>query len=184
QNVISNSMRLSYTGVLLTFFTIVSFISCSQPSILGDWKPEKITTYNEENVKLVMDLSDLEKLTNELFQAARGRYTDSDFDSTSLINNIRNSLSNFQKTNLSLKANDKFVMNNYNLLVLAAIPGWHMSDTLFGKWSLRNDTLTLSMGEEMFSVNWKFKVKENSPQILRIEEIDGYSDREILFRRQ
>ena len=68
-------MRLSYTGVLLTFFTIVSFISCSQPSILGDWKPEKITTYNEENVKLVMDLSDLEKLTNELFQAARGRYT-------------------------------------------------------------------------------------------------------------
>jgi hypothetical protein len=163
---------------------LVSSKFYSQPSLLGNWKLRQIIANNPEKGQFVIDLSNLEKVSNELFQTARDRYEESEFDSISLMANIKASLATFQKINLSIESNNTFVLDNYNLLVLISIPGWHLSDIIIGKWTMQNDTFSLQIGEESPLIRLKYKVKELSDEFLRIEEIDGHAIKEILFHRQ
>lgn len=177
-------MRLSKPTLILSILFGVCFANCSKPLILGVWKPQQITTNTESKGQVVMDLSNLDNLGNELFRASLDKYNANEVDSTSLMTNIESLLSNYQNIVLSIQTNNKFMLSNYNMLLLATIPGWHLSDTIIGEWSLAHDTLTLSIGEDKSLMNWKFKVMDLSSTNLRIQEIESYTKKDILFKRQ
>ncbi len=179
----SNSVKLPKLTFVSSILLITFFTNCSHPLIVGDWKPQQITFNSEGQEPVDIDLSDPDKLSNELFQASWDKYKANDLDSNSLKTSINNLTSNYQNIKLTIDADNQFIMNNYNLIVFTTIPGWHLSDTILGRWSLIQETLTLFVGKDMSMMDWKFKVVDLSSTILRIEEIYSNTKKEILLKR-
>lgn len=91
------------------------------------------------------------------------------------------------KAGLRLSSNREFGMDSYGLIVPKAVPGWNFGDRLLGIWDLKNDTLSLSVGEEELGYTFHFLVLAKTRDTLRLWELQGEDmtpGTEITFSRK
>ena len=109
-------------------------------------------------------------------------------DSIYIMNEIHSIISNSSKAELIIERNNKYILHNYDLIVSTAyIPGWHISDTIIGNWALKHDTLTLSIENDIFNFDWRFKIINLTSKELLIQDatVEKYDNtRELLLGKR
>ncbi|HZV68413.1 MAG TPA: hypothetical protein VFG10_02685 [Saprospiraceae bacterium] len=156
-------------------------------SLFGNWKTQQMTFISEGNDPIIIDLTDPNVLAKKIYKSGKQQYGRRVPNKKHALKEISTSLSNFRKTSLMINDNYQFVLANYNLIVDSyGIPGWHLGDTIMGNWHQKNDTLILSIGNEIFNYDWIFRINELTSDTLKLRQIGGLLDKEkeILFKRQ
>jgi len=91
------------------------------------------------------------------------------------------------QTSMTLDRDNRFNMKSNGLIVPTVTAGWHFGDSLQGKWATNKDTLVLSIGDDIQSYTWKYKIIELSKKDLKLQELfDGFEGRgnELRFVRE
>jgi hypothetical protein len=182
-------MKQIIHSCLLIGLTIV-VTSCSDQSISGHWKVQKIKLEDRiRDTTFTVDLTKPEQVKTDMFNLIIQEHWQEGhpMDSINMKADINAIVESYLKSGLSLKENNRFDMRSHGLIIPKAIPGWNFGDSLQGKWAKQNDTLILSVGDHEDVYTWKFRILETNRKEMRLKEIFENSEdhgNELWFVKQ
>jgi len=148
---------------LLLFFIIV-FSSCSSlehTSVIGEWVPIKVTSYNafSNATSVAYERNSQESVKEKLFkQDVSESESDSEdiegLDTTAIRNQIDNDFLRFDAARLVFKNDSTVIVNSYGLIIPTAVPGWHFGDIIGGTWTQSKNKLKMVIRDD--KVNYPF----------------------------
>ncbi|HEY0668139.1 MAG TPA: hypothetical protein VGD22_08205 [Sphingobacteriaceae bacterium] len=173
---------------LFSLFTLL--ISCNQNELIGEWRPVRNRFDNvmqwQQPLEINFDKPDSvkaillrERLTQEQSGAA---------DTNAILNEIDSLVRLYLNARLTLNKDHSFTIINNGFLFPNVIPGWHIRDTLVGKWSERNDSLKLDIGEKETHFSVQYRIVKNNDDSLILRELlyatEAQPSRELTFVRE
>lgn len=169
-------MKATFCSVLLLIT-----ISCTQPSLVGEWKLQKVELEKGINERwpegFVYDFENKEALRARLVKELHNKK-----DATNGIDSV---LRKAEQLGLTVRSDSTYKMTHGSVFYPISYAGWFSTDDIVDKWLLKNDTLYLRMvrndylNETPFHV--MYKVLDLDDDQLQIQEL-GVQEQKTIGR--
>lgn len=166
---------------------LVPWISCSsnrKVSLIGEWKPVKVSYYNSidkitfgvynngnnDSIKLFA----LKKYISQVNEDS----TIIKPDTSEFKNDLEKKYLKYDSSKLILKKDSTFYMYSFGLIIPTVEPGWHFGDQLAGNWTQKeNRFLELTIGDELINRPFFYKIiKHTADSLILGQTNEDYSD--------
>ena len=173
-SVTCNRMRPTTVQFLLLLALFTINVSCSGQSLAGIWKVQQIKLVDMMHGKtFTIDLTKPDKLKREMLTSFLSEPQEEGFavDTAEIKADIEKTVASYLKSKLTISNNGKYSMVSNGLIVMNAVPGWHVGDSLEGTWTRSGDILTFSVGDGNQGYEWNFKILQLSDKGLKLQQI-------------
>ena len=155
-------MRILFLSLLIVFD---SCSSTGQTSLIGEWKPVKVSVYNvfSKTTSVYYDKNNQESVKEKLLSQYVLQSADDseDFEAMDTID-FRNKLDSdflkFDSARIFFKDDSTVIVNSYGLIIPTAFPGWHFGDKVAGKWTQEKSRLKLMIGDSQVNYPFFYKI--------------------------
>lgn len=173
----------------------VLLFSCNdRNNLIGEWKPVSIKFLNqlEWQKPSTVDLTNTDSLRIILIKERLNELNEENsnelVDSLEVAKRIDSAISYYQQASLTLKSDKSFVMISNSIILPSAIPGWHFGDTLMGKWTQKNDSLTLTVGDNETHFDFQYTIAQPNQNLIILKEVSYGKEmgphQQITFKRK
>jgi hypothetical protein len=187
-------MRFRIQRTLCAILACLLLLSCGQKGLIGKWKPisNKFTGKMQWQEPAFIDLTNTDSLRATLLKARLKELNDEGefglLDSLAISQEVDTMIRSFQESSLTLESNAGFLMVSNGFILPNTVPGWHLGDTLTGKWSKQGDTIILNIGSGDMSFSLRYQILKSGSDTLVLREAlyntEMQPGREITFRRE
>jgi hypothetical protein len=135
-------MRILFLSLLIVFS---SRSSNGQTSLIGEWKPVKVSVYNAFNNTTVISYDENKKKSSK-----------------------KDNLKQLDSARLIFKNDSTIIIDSYGLLIPTAVSGWRFGDKIGGKWIQEKSTVKFLIGDDKLNYPFFYKIIKETDDSLTL----------------